>query len=441
MTVRTRFAPSPTGDLHIGGLRTALYNFLHARHEKGVFVLRIEDTDQQRNREESLQTIRDGLSWCGLAWDEGPYYQSLRLDRYRECAAQLEKSGRAYWKEDPDKGRALYFRIDRERIAWNDLIHGTLAFDTSADPDLVILRSNGFPTYNFAVVVDDHDMKITRVLRGDEHVPNTPKQISLYRAFGWTPPEFGHMPLILDPQGGKLSKREIDKYRAIGLPVTVEECRRLGYLPEAILNFLALLGWSPGNDLELMTLDEMIRLFTLDRVNKTPARFLVDKLQWMNGHYIRKSPLDRLVELCRPYLAAAYDLSGVPADTLREAVRQQQERLKRLDEIVPLTRFVFAERIDYDPKAVGKWLRTDGAKALLEELRARLSAMDAFGKEAVEGLLRSMAEARGVKLGQVAQPLRVALTGGEASPPMHETLSVLGRRRVLERIDAALRML
>jgi glutamyl-tRNA synthetase len=441
MSVRTRFAPSPTGDLHIGGLRTALYNFLHARHEKGVFVLRIEDTDQQRNREESLQTIREGLSWCGLAWDEGPYYQSLRLDRYRECAAQLEKSGRAYWKEDPDKGRALYFRIDRERIAWNDLIHGTLSFDTSADPDLVIIRSNGFPTYNFAVVVDDHDMKITRVLRGDEHVPNTPKQISLYRAFGWTPPEFGHMPLILDPQGGKLSKREIEKYRSIGLPVTVEECRRLGYLPEAILNFLALLGWSPGNDLELMTLEEMIRLFTLDRVNQTPARFLVDKLQWMNGHYVRKCPLDRLVELCRPYLEAAYDLSGVPGETLREAVRQQQERLKRLDEIVPLTRFVFAPRIDYDPRAVGKWLRADGARALLEELRARLSAMDAFGKEAVEGLLRSLAEARGVKLAQVAQPLRVALTGGEASPPMHETLGVLGRERVLARIDAALRML
>ncbi|HYE98299.1 MAG TPA: glutamate--tRNA ligase family protein, partial [Planctomycetota bacterium] len=201
MTVRVRFAPSPTGDLHIGGVRTALYNYLHARHEGGTFVLRIEDTDQARNREDSLKTIKEGLAWCGLAWDEGPHYQSLRLERYKECARQLEEKGRAYWKEDPEKGRALYFRIDRGRIGWKDLIHGEMAFDTSADPDLVVVRSNGYPTYNFAVVVDDHDMGITRVLRGDEHAPNTPKQIMLYRAFGWEPPEFGHMPLIFDPEG------------------------------------------------------------------------------------------------------------------------------------------------------------------------------------------------------------------------------------------------
>jgi glutamyl-tRNA synthetase len=441
MTVRVRFAPSPTGDLHIGGVRTALYNFLHARHEKGVFVLRIEDTDQQRNREDSLRTIKEGLAWCGIAWDEGPHYQSLRLDRYRELAKELEAKGRAYWKEDPEKGKALYFSIDRERIGWKDLIHGEMAFDTSADPDLVVIRSNGFPTYNFAVVVDDHDMNITRVLRGDEHAANTPKQISLYRAFGWTPPEFGHMPLIFDPDGAKLSKREIDKYRAIGLPVTVDECRRLGYLPEAIVNFLALLGWSPGNNLELMTMEDMARLFTVDRIGTTPARFLVDKLQFMNGHYIRKTPLDRLVELCRPFLEGKVDLSKVPADTLREAVRQQQERLKRLDEIVPLTRWVFGADVELDPKAVAKWLKAEGAKAVLEELRAGLAGMERFEKEPVEALLKSVAEKRGLKLGKVAQPLRVAVTGSDASPPMHETLSVIGKERVMARIDAALRTL
>src|SRR5262245_48876317 len=391
MSVRVRFAPSPTGDLHIGGVRTALYNFLHARHEKGAFVLRIEDTDQQRNREDSLRTIKEGLAWCGISWDEGPFYQSLRLDRYRECAAQLEKSERAYWKEDPDKGKALYFKIDRGRIAWKDVIHGEMAFDTSADPDLVIVRSNGFPTYNFAVVVDDHDMNITRVLRGDEHAPNTPKQISLYRAFGWTPPEFGHMPLIFDPEGAKLSKREIDKYRQIGLPVTVDECRRLGYLPESIVNFLALLGWSPGKDIELMTLEEMVKLFTVDRIGSTPARFLVDKLQWMNGQYIRKCALDRLVELCRPYLAAKYDLSGVSAETVKEAVRQQQERLKRLDEIVMLTRWVFLAEPEIDEKAVTKWLKADGGKSILEELRAGLAPMATFEKEAIESLLKGVA--------------------------------------------------
>jgi glutamyl-tRNA synthetase len=441
MTVRVRFAPSPTGDLHIGGVRTALYNYLHAKHEGGVFVLRIEDTDQARNREDSLKTIKDGLAWCGLSWDEGPFYQSLRLDRYREMAKKLEESGRAYWKEDPEKGKALYFKIDRERVGWKDLIHGEMAFDTSADPDLVVIRSNGFPTYNFAVVIDDHDMNITRVLRGDEHAPNTPKQIMVYRALGWAPPEFGHMPLIFDPNGSKLSKREIDRYREIGLPVTVEECRRLGYLPEAIVNFLALLGWSPGNNIEMMTLEEMVKLFTPERIGSTPARFLVDKLQWMNGQYIRKCPLDRLVELCKPYLAPKYDLAGIPAETLKEAVRQQQERLKRLDEIVGLTKFVFLPDVEYDEKAVAKWLKVDGGKAILEELRAGLVAMATFEKDAVENLLKSVAEKRGLKLGRVAQPLRVAVTGSDASPPMHETLGILGRGRVMSRIDAMLKKL
>ena len=445
MTVRVRFAPSPTGDLHIGGVRTALYNYLHARHEKGVFVLRIEDTDQARNREDSLKTIKDGLAWCGLAWDEGPHYQSLRLDRYRECARQLEEMGRAYWKDDPEKGKALYFKIDREQIAWKDLVHGEIAFtispDTKVDPDLVLVRSNGFPTYNFAVVIDDHDMGITRVLRGDEHVPNTPKQIMLYRAFGWTPPEFGHMPLIFDPNGEKLSKRDIEKYRAMGLPVTVDDCRRLGYLPEAIVNFLALLGWSPGNNVELMTLDEMVKAFTVERIGGTPARFLVDKLQWMNGQYIRLCPLDRLVDLCRPHLAAKYDLSKFDPAVVREAVRSRQERLKRLDEIVPLTKYIFQESVDYDAAAVAKWLKVEGAKAILGELRAGLAAMERFDKEPIEALLKSIADQRGLKLAKVAQPLRVAVTGTDQSPPMHETLGVLGKERVLARIDATLGML
>lgn len=435
MTVRVRFAPSPTGDLHIGGVRTALYNYLFARHEKGTFVLRIEDTDQKRNREESLATMREGLEWCGLRWDEGPHYQSLRLERYREVAAQLEKMGRAYWMEDPAKGKALYFRIDRERIAWKDLVHGDSAMDTSVDPDLVIVKSDGFPTYNFAVVVDDHDMGITHVLRGDEHFPNTPKQISIYRTLGWAPPSFGHMPLIFDPKGAKLSKRKIDEYRGIGLPVTVEECRRLGYLPEAIVNFVALLGWSPGGDLELMTLDEMAEKFTIDRVGNTPARFLVDKLMWMNGVYIRKCALDRLVELARPYLEAAY--GPVPRDRLREAVRQQQERLKRLDELPGLTRFAFAKQVDYDAKAVEKWVKPN--RAILAELREALSGA-AFTKEAVEGALAKLTEKHNTKLGSVAQPLRVAVTGGTVSPPIHETLAILGREAVLARIDEALKL-
>jgi glutamyl-tRNA synthetase len=442
MTLRVRFAPSPTGDLHIGGVRTALYNFLHARHEGGVFVLRIEDTDQQRNSEESLKTIKDGLAWCGLAWDDGPYYQSKRLDRYKELAKELEAKGRAYWKTDPEKGTALHFKLERGQQKFTDLVHGTVSFTyTEVEPDFVLLRSSGFPTFMFANAVDDHDMGITRVLRGDDHLSNTPKQLQLFKAFGWTPPEYGHMPLIFDPNGEKLSKREIEKYRAMGLPVTVSECQRLGYLPEAILNFLALLGWSPGNNVELMTLDEMVKAFTVDRIGSTPARFLVDKLQWMNGQYIRKCPLDRLVGLCRPYLETAYDLSKVPAEVLNEAVRQQQERLKRLDEIVALAKFVFATSVEYDEKAVAKWLKADGGKAILEELRAGLAAMERFEKEPVENLLKSIAEKRGLKLGKVAQPLRVAVTGTDQSPPMHETLSILGKEKVMARIDAMLKSL
>ncbi|HZL72356.1 MAG TPA: glutamate--tRNA ligase family protein, partial [Planctomycetota bacterium] len=279
-------------------------------------------------------------------------------------------------------------------------------------------------------------MEISHVLRGDEHYSNTPKQISLYRAFGWTPPKFGHMPLIFAPDGTKISKRETEKYNAMGLPVTVGDCRRLGYLPEATLNFLALLGWSPGNDLELMTLDVMVEKFTIDRIGNTPAKFLVDKLLFMNAHYIKKTNLDRLVELCRPYLAKAYDLSRVPPDKLKSAVAQQQERLKRLDEIVPLTKFFFAP-VAYDPAAVDKFLKNGGFD-VVRTLKEQLAAAPDFGKERVESMLKGIAEKRGLKMGGVAQPLRVAVTGTAQSPPIHDVLDLLGRDAVLERIDRAL---
>ncbi len=439
MPIKVRFAPSPTGDLHVGGVRTALYNFLYARANKGVFVLRIEDTDQKRNRDESLASIKDGLEWCGLRWDEGPFYQSLRLDRYKECAKQLEDAGRAYWQEDPEKGKALRFRIDRGPCVWKDLIHGDSRMDTTADPDLVIIKSDGFPTYNFAVVVDDHDMGITHVLRADEHYSNTPKQIALYKALGWTPPNFGHMPIIKGPDDSKLSKRDIDKWRAQGLPITVGVCRELGYLPEAVVNFLSLLGWSPGKDVELMSIDEMISKFTLERVGNTPAKFMVDKLQWMNAHYIKKTPVEKLVALCRPYLATAYDLSTIDDATLHEAVRQQQGRLKMLRDIVGLTKFCFAPAILPDPKAEEKWLK--GSRDVLVEIRAGLDAMKSFDKEPIEALLKGIAERRGLKMANVAQPLRVAITGTDQSPSMHETLALVGRERAFARIDAVLRRL
>jgi glutamyl/glutaminyl-tRNA synthetase len=306
------------------------------------------------------------------------------------------------------------------------------------DGHAVIIRDHqsGVPDLQLRVVIDDHDMEITHVLRGDEHYSNTPKQISLYRAFGWTPPKFGHMPLIFAPDGTKISKRETEKYNAMGLPVTVGDCRRLGYLPEATINFLALLGWSPGKDLELMTLDVMTEKFTIDRIGNTPAKFLVDKLLFMNGHYIKKTSIDRLVALCRPYLEKAYDLSAVAPDKIRTAVAQQQERLKRLDDIVVPTAFFF-KPVSYDPAAVDKWLKNGGFD-VLRELKGELQKVPDFGKERVESLLKGVAEKQGLKMGGVAQPLRVAVTGTAQSPPIHDVLDLLGRETVLDRIDRAL---
>jgi glutamyl-tRNA synthetase len=427
MTVRVRFAPSPTGPLHIGGARTALYNFLYARHAGGVFLLRVEDTDQTRSTRESLQSILDGLRWMGLDWDEGPIFQSERLERYRMHAQRLADRGRAQWRDG-----ALYFLPDREVTGWKDLILGDLSRDTSGDPDLVILKSDGFPTYNFACVVDDAELGITHVLRGQEHIPNTPKQISLYRALGFEPPRFGHIPLILDPAGAKISKR-----RTYDFPVTVDEVRSMGYLPEPFVNFLALLGWSPGGDRERMTLREMIESFTLERVNSSPARFLRDKLDWLNGLAIREMELDRLVEHCRPYLEKAYNLTRFPDATIRAAVAQQQERLKRLDEIVHLTEFVFREDIEPDEEA-RKILRREESRRGLAVARAALEAADWSQPAPLEQALRQAAQEAGLAFKHVSQPVRAAVTGRTYSPPIHETLWIVGRERALARVRRVL---
>lgn len=430
MTVRVRFAPSPTGSFHIGSARTALYNYLFARHEKGAFLLRVEDTDRERNSEESLRTILEGLEWLGLKYDEEPVFQSKRVDLHREAAERLLESGRAYWREDEGKGKALVFRIDREKIEWPDAVHGPMGRDLSDDPDLVILKSDGRPTYNLAVVVDDFDMKITHVIRGDDHVSNTPKQISLYRALGYEPPVFGHIPLILDHSGAKISKR-----KEYDFPVSVEETRQAGYLPEAFINFLVLLGWSPGDDRELMPLQEMIEAFTLERCSTTPARFLRNKMDFMNGHYIREADPDRILDLCRPYLEAKYPLEG---EGWKSAVRVHQSRLRRLDEISDAIRYVLTDDISYSEKAERKWLRKEGVPGVLRELRSAIESIPTLEKEPVEEMLKTLSEKHDLKMNRVAQPLRVALTGKDASPPMHDTLQLLGKERALERIDRAL---
>ncbi|MDO8140158.1 MAG: glutamate--tRNA ligase family protein, partial [Candidatus Brocadiales bacterium] len=276
--VRVRFAPSPTGYLHIGGARTALFNWLFARHNKGVFILRVEDTDQQRSTEESTKAIFDSMKWLGLDWDEGPYYQSQRLSIYKQYAEKLVEHGKAFYDTDAEGRKAIRFRMQDEITEFNDLIHGAITFDAALIEDFVILKADGFPTYNFACVVDDADMDITHIIRGDDHISNTPKQIALYKAFGFNTPEFAHIPMILGEDGSRLSKRHG--------ATAVTDYRDKGYLSHALVNFLALLGWSPGNDQEIISITEMIEKFTLKRVNKTSAQFNNTKLDWMNGQYI-----------------------------------------------------------------------------------------------------------------------------------------------------------
>jgi glutamyl-tRNA synthetase len=377
------------------------------------------------------------MKWLGLTWDEGPYHQADRKARYVEAARELEAKGRAYWREDAGKGKALVFKIDHGRVEWNDAIHGPSGMDTTNDPDLVILKSDGYPTYNYATVVDEHDHRITHVIRGDEHFSNTPKQLMLYKAFGWEAPTFGHVPLIYDPQGRKISKRE--KY---DFPVTIEEAQKMGYLPEALRNFIVLLGWSPGKDRELMTLDEMAGLFTLDRVGNTPARFLLDKLRWMNAQYLKKKPPADLAREARPHLEkAGYPLAGVTDAWLESLVKPYLERMETLEKFAQDARFFFVDAVAYDPKAVAEVLKKEGAKARLEKARAALAALPAFDAASVNGAVQAVTTDLACKMGDVAQPLRVAVTGTKVSPPIHDTLAVLGREKTLKRIDEALRQI
>lgn len=434
MTVRVRFAPSPTGKLHIGGVRTALFNFLFARNQGGTFILRIEDTDRVRSQDEFSEGIQDSLRWLGLSWDEGPFYQSRRTELYDRAVKTLVEQGHAYVREDPGKGEAVVFRIPRGVVEFEDLVHGKIRIDLTKDPDLVIRKSDGSPTYNFACVVDDADMRITHVIRGDDHIYNTPKQVALYRALGLPSPQYAHIPLILNPDGTKMSKRD-------DVPAFALDYRDLGYLPEALVNFLALLGWSPGNDLELMSMQEMIRLFSIERINRSPAKFFLEKLKAFNKYYIKLRPLDDLVALVRPLLEKAYDLSSVSENRIREAIRVNRDRMELLPDIVELARFALVHAPPVDARAELKHLRREGADEVLRrcaQLFRRLHAEGGFSGERIERGLKEIAEATGRKMAEVAQPVRVAVTGSDRSPPIHETLLLIGPEETIRRVENAL---
>lgn len=462
--VRVRFAPSPTGFLHIGGVRTALFNWLFARQQKGVFVLRIEDTDQDRSTDESIQAIIEGMKWVGLDWDEGPYRQTERMEIYRSHALALLDKGQAYWcvckaeelearrKEAEAKGlsprydgrcrtlgitnppgdAALRFKAPQEgQIVVDDLIKGKITFDNSAADDLIILRSSGYPTYNFSVVVDDALMNITQVIRGDDHLTNTPRQIPIFQALGFPVPQFGHLPMILGSDKTRLSKRHG--------ATSIMAYKDLGYLPEAMVNYLVRLGWSHG-DQEIFTRQELIEKFSWKHVQTSAAVFNADKLLWINAEYIKTSPPAQVAQALIPLLEAAglqEQVRVVSLEWLAQLVVLVKERAKTLIEMVDWVRPYFGESVALEEEAAKKFL-TPAIAPVLGKLLARFEALPAFSKQVWEESFKKFVEEESIKMGQIAQPVRVALTGRTASPGLFEVMEVLGRDRTLLRLRQGL---
>lgn len=425
--VRVRFAPSPTGNLHIGGARTCLFNWLFARHNRGKFILRIEDTDKSRSKEEYLKEILDSLKWLGLDWDEGPYFQSERIDLYKKYAEELLNKGYAYEEEG-----AIIFRIVPETILFDDIIHGRISFDTSEIKDQVLIKRDGLPTYNFACVIDDALMEITHVIRGDDHISNTPKQILLYRALGFNLPQFAHIPLILDEDRSRMSKRKG--------AVAISEYRQMGYLPEALVNFLALLGWSPGNNQEIISLREMIEKFSLEKVSKTAAVFNDEKLDWINSQYIRKLDVEKLSELLEERLyQKGLVKEELDRDWFRQLVNLLHTRIKTLEDFFAQTEFIFKDNISYDENAVNEFFT--GRRYLkegFEKLIERLEELFLFDVKSIEKTIREIAEELKVSAKDFILPVRVAVTGKSVSPPLFESIFLLGKEKTISRLRYSL---
>jgi len=482
--VRVRFAPSPTGELHIGGARTALFNWLFARHYGGKFILRIEDTDVARSNKEFYQSIVDNLKWLGLNWDEGPgrggdygpYFQSQRLKIYKEYACRLLEEGKAYLcyctpeeleeqkrrmqregKPPKYSGRCrnlssrerqvferegrkptVRFKVPQEGVTVvKDLLRGRVSFENRLIGDFVLLKSNGMPTFNFANVIDDTLMKITYVIRGDDHLPNTPRQILLYQALNFKVPQYAHLPMILGSDGVRLSKRHG--------AVSVSYYREKGYLPWAMVNYLALLGWSTPDSQQFFEKEELIEKFSLKGIGKSAAVFDPKKLEWMNGEYIRRMKSDRLAEFLIPYLKRA-NLVGEEVNhstytKIVKVAKLEQERVKVLSQIVELAGFFFKEDFPYDAEAVKKVLRKDYVFPMLEEMRRRIEGMSSFTEQHLEEMARGLSKEFSLSTSKVFHPLRVALTGKTRGPGLFELAAVLGRKEVLRRIDRTLKML
>jgi glutamyl-tRNA synthetase len=470
---RVRFAPSPTGYLHVGGARTALFNWLFAKRHGGTFVLRIEDTDVQRSSTDMVTGILDGLRWLGLHWDEGPdvggpyehYFQSQRLDRYRAAAARLVAEGHAYYcycsqerlREEREKAetrgdawqydraclslpperiaeleaagtaRAVRFKVPAATTAFDDAVHGRIEFDGRTIEDFVVLRSDDHPTYHLSVVVDDIDMRISHVIRGDDHISNTPKHVMLFAAMGAPVPVFAHVPLILGADRKRLSKRHG--------ATSVTEYERQGYLPDAMVNFLALLGWSPGDDRELMTIEELVAAFSLEGISGGNAVFNIEKLDWMNGQYIARLPVGRLAGAVIPFMAEAGIPVPRPGDWFHRLLELLRPRAKRLVDFAELARPYLVDTVEYEEDAVEKHLSVPGLADHLAVLASHLCTLDPFDEPHVEAAVRGTAAERGMKAGPLIHAVRVAVTGRTTSPGLFEVLVLLGRERSIERIE------
>ncbi|MCL6479183.1 MAG: glutamate--tRNA ligase [Peptococcaceae bacterium] len=479
--IRVRFAPSPTGPLHIGGARSALFNWLFARRYGGTFIVRIEDTDLERSSRSSEENILESLRWLGLDWDEGigvggphgPYRQTERLDLYRGYARQLLEAGQAYYcyctEEElaaereklmakgelprylgrcrnlcaDEKARleaagrkpVIRFKVpEEETVVINDLVRGEVSFQCSGIGDFIIVKSDGIPTYNFAVVVDDRLMEVSHVIRAEEHLSNTPRQVLIYKAFNWPVPEFAHVSLILGKDRGKMSKRHG--------ATSIEQYMEMGYLPEALINFLALLGWSPGGEEEVLDIDRIKEQFSLDRVAKNPAVFDLDKLNWLNGHYIRQSPVDRLAGMAIPHLRRAGYLAGEVTPEqyrwLMKVMAVVKNYINNLSEITGHIDVFFAEAVDPVDEEALAVLRQEEVPAVLERLKDKLAAAPSVDEESVKSMIKGLGKELGLGGKKVFMPLRVAVTGRTHGPELHQVIAVLGADKTIRRLERAL---
>lgn len=461
--VKTRFAPSPTGYLHVGGARTALFSWLYAKHCGGTFVLRIEDTDRERSTQPAIDAILESMEWLNLSWDEGPYYQTKRFDRYKEVIDQLIKEGKAYkcycskerleqvraeqmekglkprydghcrddkTEHSPDEPYVVRFRNpDTGVVAFDDMVKGHIEFQNSELDDFIIQRSDGTPTYNFCVVVDDYDMGITHVIRGDDHVNNTPRQINIYRALGAKEPIFGHVAMILGDDGNKLSKRHG--------AVSVMQYREDGYLPEALLNYLVRLGWSHG-DQEIFSVPEMIELFTPEQINKSASSFNTKKLEWLNAQYMKSLPREQVAaELKWHFARLGIDTDKAQGPALELVVKNYCERTHTLKEMAEKTRCYFEDITSYDAAGVKKWIKEGSVEILQDSLKA-LQELASWDAPTIDKALEQVAAAHEVGMGKVGQPLRLAMTGTPTSPGIGDTMELVGRERTFKRIEDAI---